>query len=103
MIGSKEIRYAMDFCSRYPAHSLASFISHDLNCATEFVAPFMLVQYSIHGNNRVIYSMFFDEKLWDRSLSSSKHIKSWFKLYENQYACNLTITPSLRKYIMRLA
>jgi hypothetical protein len=103
MISSDAIRYAMDFCSRYPDHNLVTFLKNDINCVTEFIAPFLLVQYRIDNNTRIVYSMFFDTKLWDRTPSSSRIIKAWFKLYDNQYACNLTNTASLRKYVMRLA
>jgi hypothetical protein len=102
-MNSEQILYAMKFCEKYNEHKLNSFLVNDLSCTTEFITPFLLLQYKMENNNRVILSMFFDHELWDKKPSSLKPIKIWFKQYSNRYSCRLSNVPSIRKFIMRLA
>lgn len=103
MIPANAMKFAMKYCESYPEHSLSKFIFNGLSYKTEMVTEFLLVQYKIEDNKRIFISMFFNYKYCDMKLSSSRIIKRWFSMYENEYLCTLTNVSSIRKYIMRMS
>ena len=104
MTSPEAIRYAINYCIKYPEHNINKFLLNELTCETEMVSPFLLVQYKIIDGNRVFYSMFFDHEMCDRksAIKSAKEVKMWFSMYPRRYVCSLPKIPSIRKYLMSL-
>jgi hypothetical protein len=105
MIGNiepKAYRFAYNYCSKYKGQSLNSFVFSSTKCKTEMIADCLLVQYTENDSDRVFYSIFFDEELWNRKKSEIKRIKQWFMSKNRQYRCGLPNVSSIRLFLGRM-